>query len=575
MKYILFFCSLVIFVYNAQGQDLLITGIFDGNLSGGTPKAIELYVIQDIPDLSVYGLSNSSNGNGVSQVEFQFSGAATAGSYLYISKNSEEFSGFFGFEADFITGSANNNGDDAIALYGNVAQDGSGSLQGDQIDGYGVLDVDGTGEVWDYQDGWAYRINGTGPDGDTFNPSLWIISGINENDDDTTQADATNPWPLSTYSTGPPECSLELGTIATTCEAATAASDGVTISIPFTGGGTMAFTTTLESGNGTLGGDDPTTSSEGTLLVTSVPENTTITLHIESSACTITQNVTTPACVPPVDVSTVATLRAGAIGESYRLTSEALITFEQSFRNQKFIEDASGAILIDDAAGVVTSAYSIGDGIVNLTGILSELNGMLTLIPSLDPGEAFTTGNAVNAQVVTIAELLEDPATYEAALVELRDVLIDTSVASSWVPDTAYTLTTAEGTYFFKTSFSEADYIGTEIPLAQRDITGLITKGVDGIYYMTARALSDFEDSLSIAEFMSNSSFIYPNPATDKIYINHTNEISAIYIYTTNGKLIIQENTATTIDVQALPVGVYFVKITDGRSTQTSKLIIR
>ena len=30
--------------------DLLITGVYDGPLSGGTPKGVELYVVNDIAD---------------------------------------------------------------------------------------------------------------------------------------------------------------------------------------------------------------------------------------------------------------------------------------------------------------------------------------------------------------------------------------------------------------------------------------------------------------------------------------------------------------------------------------------
>jgi plastocyanin len=44
--------------------DLLISGVFDGPLPGGQPKGIELYVINDIADLSVYGVGSANNGGG-------------------------------------------------------------------------------------------------------------------------------------------------------------------------------------------------------------------------------------------------------------------------------------------------------------------------------------------------------------------------------------------------------------------------------------------------------------------------------------------------------------------------------
>ena len=54
-----------------QAQDLIITGVYDGPLSGGTPKAIELYVLNDISDLSIYGVGSANNGGGTDGVEAQ------------------------------------------------------------------------------------------------------------------------------------------------------------------------------------------------------------------------------------------------------------------------------------------------------------------------------------------------------------------------------------------------------------------------------------------------------------------------------------------------------------------------
>ena len=48
-----------------MAQDLLISGVMDGPLSGGLPKVVELYVVNNIPDLSVCGLGSANNGGGV------------------------------------------------------------------------------------------------------------------------------------------------------------------------------------------------------------------------------------------------------------------------------------------------------------------------------------------------------------------------------------------------------------------------------------------------------------------------------------------------------------------------------
>ena len=100
-------------------SDLLLTGIVDGPLSGGTPKAIELYALTDIADLSIYGLGSATNGGGSPGVEFSLSGSASAGTFLYVASESTNFNAFFGFTPDFASSVANNNGDDAIELYRN------------------------------------------------------------------------------------------------------------------------------------------------------------------------------------------------------------------------------------------------------------------------------------------------------------------------------------------------------------------------------------------------------------------------------------------------------------------------
>ena len=43
-------------------EKLMITGVLDGDLSGGYPKALELYAVTDIADLTKYGIDVASNG---------------------------------------------------------------------------------------------------------------------------------------------------------------------------------------------------------------------------------------------------------------------------------------------------------------------------------------------------------------------------------------------------------------------------------------------------------------------------------------------------------------------------------
>ena len=173
-------------------DSLIISGVMDGTLPGGFPKMVELYVLEDIADLSSYGLGCANNGGGTDGEEFTFPAVSvTAGTYIHISNDSVNFNTFMGFFPDFTDGLAtNNNGDDAIELFHN----------GSVIDVFGDINMDGTGTAWDYVDGWVYRKDNSVPNGGNFIVGEWDYSGVSAMVGQGTNAGAPNPFPTGTYS---------------------------------------------------------------------------------------------------------------------------------------------------------------------------------------------------------------------------------------------------------------------------------------------------------------------------------------------------------------------------------------
>jgi hypothetical protein len=170
--------------------NLVITAVYDGPLGGGLPKGVELYAINNIADLSLYGVGAANNGGGTDGEEFSFPvTSVSAGSYIYVASDAVEFQNYFGFAPDYTSGFMAINGDDAIELFEN----------GSVIDVFGDINVDGTGQPWDYEDGWAYRNDATGPDGTAFLPGSWTYSGANALDGTTSNSTAGTPVPIGTY----------------------------------------------------------------------------------------------------------------------------------------------------------------------------------------------------------------------------------------------------------------------------------------------------------------------------------------------------------------------------------------
>ncbi len=369
-------------------------------------------------------------------------------------------------------------------------------------------------------------------------------------------------------------CELVIGNINSTCDSETSGQDSVTTMIDYTGGGSATYTL-MVVGGGSVAGDDPSTVASGTIIISAVSEATSVTLEITSADCNLSIDIDTPACQPALQAADIAALRAGTLGEEYTLTGEAVLTFQQDFRGQKFIEDDTAAILIDDNDGIITTTYAIGDGLTGIRGVLSEFNGMLQFVPVQDAGAPTSTGNAIEAQVVTTTELDANPNNYESEFVQLVVATIDNTIPT-WETGTEYTLTTGDGTYVFRTSFFDVDYIGATVPTTTQNVSGIITERNNGDYFITARELTDFEDALSTEENIIAGFSMYPNPAQDLLTITSaSNTEKAVIVYDLTGKLVLDKTITNTLDVSRLQTGIYLMNITEGDATVITKLIIK
>lgn len=199
------------------GSPLMISGVFDMPLTGGTPKGVELYVVEDIPDLSLFGIGSANNGGGSDGEEFTFPAvAANAGSYIYIASEAPNFQTYFGFAPDYTDGSMSINGDDAVELFYNGAV----------VDVFGDINVDGTGQSWEFLDGWAYRNMDELSNGGAFIDANWTYSGPNAVDpcSGTDNAGCASVFPIGTFTTSSLSVSNWVGpvTFTTACEVITA-----------------------------------------------------------------------------------------------------------------------------------------------------------------------------------------------------------------------------------------------------------------------------------------------------------------------------------------------------------------
>lgn len=208
------------------------------------------------------------------------------------------------------------------------------------------------------------------------------------------------------------------------------------------------------------------------------------------------------------DVATIADLRAQTEGEYYRLTGEAVISYLQSFRNQKFIQDATAGILIDDSDNIITGTFNVYDGLTNITGELTSYSGLKQFKPSVDITTASSIGNVITPEVITVADFNANIDDYESELVQIMTATVtgDTTVFEN---GDNYTITDASGDAVFRTQFYGVDYIGTTIPGASH-YTGVAIR-----YNSTAQLVSrDLMDICEIDYDVADIVIASVNPTT-------------------------------------------------------------
>ena len=193
----------------------------------------------------------------------------------------------------------------------------------------------------------------------------------------------------------------------------------------------------------------------------------------------------------PTEVATIAELRAQTQGGIYTLTGEAFVTYARTPRNQKYIQDATAGILIDDNPGVITTTYVIGDGMTGVTGTLSSFNDVLQFLPAADPGAPSSTGNVTVPQTITLADLNANQSEYESELILLEGISFN-DAGSDFAYNQSYGVTQGAEPGTFRTQFAESDYIGTAIPAAA-NVTAL-GSGFFGSAQFVARDLNDIEE---------------------------------------------------------------------------------
>jgi hypothetical protein len=559
---------------SADNKALILTGVFDAQPSNAGAKGVEIYVSKDVADLSIYGIGSANNGGGSDGIEFIFPAISlSSGQFLYAAADSALFHDYFGFKADFITDAMNINGDDAIELF----------ESGEVIDVFGDINVDGTGQAWEYLDGWAYRIDGTGPDGNTFELSNWYFSGVGGLSGSPTNQGAPIPFPIKTYKVGTPgvlkanddNYTLDFNTIG---QFAVLANDVKPdpivlfeiINSPLHGQAAIAGDAIFYQPNQDYCGADA-------LIYRICDQSGTC----DTASVLIT--VICPKAFPKYPVSLVRTVNAEGVLDSIGVTCE----LEGVVYGVNLRPGGLQFVMIDgfnDGITVFSNSdlgYSLQEGdLIVVRGTIAQFNGLAQIQPE-------------SVQPIGVSQPLFAPTTVsqfdeniESQLVRLEQVtLVNPAQWTNMSPGFNVDVTDGNNVFIMRID-SDVDVFGEAPPSGSFRLTGLGTQFdssspfTEG-YQILPRYKADIE-LISSTQVNNGEAeiHVWPNPASNKIFLQSTVDIISLQLSNAQGQVMdskpIQSDHPQQWELkwQGIAPGYYFILIQDMNGNRASRPLI-
>lgn len=468
------------------------------------------------------------------------------------------------------------------------------TLSGD--DGQEMTDNTGDGYILttiyknDESDGTANIFSTTGPEIENAEPGAAYVITAELVDN---AGASLNPKVESTvtfYIEFP--CDIEMTTILTTCDATTSDLDTYTATIDFTGGntGTTYTITAVDSQDaniGSLGGDNPNTADSGQIIISEVPEGTDFTLKVVGglgSSCDLTRSISSPTCyaLPISEDFSYAdgSLTSNPLWDSFSGTSGDLMVTSGQALVQHGTPSEDVQILFTAVSGSVYYAFdfTVVDPGSIISGNDNEYFAMfkdasfayrakLDIVPPTSSGDftigIATTGNDADAIWATDFTY---GVTYRVTVMYNQD----SNIAQLWVDATSDSDTSISG--------EDLDDPGLSIEaFAFRQSDSDLNEGilVDNLSIGTTFA----ETVLSIGKIEIEGFATYPNPVTNQFTISSSSaDTKQVSIFNVIGKRVFSTSisgTKSDVDVSSISSGLYILKVTEGNSISTSKLVIK
>ena len=489
-------CAACAAAANAQSSCLIISEVVDGTLTGGVPKWIEITNTSTADfTFSEGGVIVQSNVSGDVNVDVDLTGVTILAGQSFVvcstsSGGQSAFESTYGFPANLYTGAYFGNGDDRYIITDTA--DGSNLL-----DIYGEFGVDGTGEVWEYTDGFSYRLAAySSGDGRVFQPDEWFYGGVNS-------LEGTNPVELLQTLTNPgthiydQNCSGEPFTgaccVDTVCSVVTRDECGAA-------GGVYL-------GNGTNCEGNPCAFPLGACCIDEECFIMTEADCIAAVGVYLGDNTNCDGNPCVQECSTIAEAKAAGVNVIVRLcnvTISSITDLVNSVNSKNFqMQDDTGGITVyggNDEIDALLAQFTEGDQIT-LQGFTDEYNGLFELVGAfifienhgfVGIPEPALVDSTDFAQASPTAEVLE------SQLVVAECVTFVDGGGTFAMGN--YTVTDTLGSFTVRIATGQLDIVGQPIPTGTVNVTGIFSQydssaPYDSGYQLQPRCMADIVDN--------------------------------------------------------------------------------
>ena len=252
------------------------------------------------------------------------------------------------------------------------------------------------------------------------------------------------------------------------------------------------------------------------------------------------------------------------------VASDVVVTWKDSYNNRVWVQDIDqkdgGSMLLFKCPDF--SSVNVGDVISNLSGKLQNYHGLLELTP--DAVDVTASDHEVYTQAVALVDL--DVPNYQSALVKIENVSFS-STGTFEATKYDYIISDGNNEIRFWATFTDADYIDTEIPQGALDITGIISYNWNNVT-ITARSSEDLATAgpnLNVASSIKMEA-VTSDTTTATITVRGSLLTEDVSISCPEGNFFVSE-TVLDVDSVMRPQGASFVLSYNGAKKSESVAI--